>query len=130
MSDELDAETVQQPQLAPLRGFDRLREAGIAESDIEDMRRAFHERRGNDDADDEHARALEDAWVDAGASADDPLPEGGAYNVLLQGVVLGFGASIMPFYFFRTALFSRRMQMAIVLGLVTNLAFGGLRYLQ
>lgn len=115
VSDDEASETVQQPQLAPLRGFDRLREAGIAEDDIEDMRRAFHERREGEDADDEHARALEDAWVDAGASADDPLPESaGAYHVLLKGVVLGFSLSILPFVFFRTSLFSRRLQMAIV----------------
>jgi len=121
-------EEQQAPQLEPLRGFDRLREAGIPESEIEDMRRAFHERTGGDlaDDDDEHARALEDAWVDG--SPEDPSSSG-AYTTLLKGAVLGFAVPIVPFFFFRTALFSRRFQMAIILGAVINLAFGALRAL-
>lgn len=122
-----DGEEAQAPQLEPLRGFDRLREAGIPESEIEDMRRAFHERTGDVAGDDdEHARALEDAWVDG--STEDPSSSG-AYTTLLKGAVLGFAVPIVPFFFFRTALFSRRFQMAIILGAVMNLAFGALRAL-
>jgi hypothetical protein len=40
-----DEENPQEPQIAPLRGFDRLASAGFSEEDIESMRRQFHAQR-------------------------------------------------------------------------------------
>ena len=54
---------LQTPQIVPLRGFDRLRDAGLNETEIEEMRQQFHNDSSIVDLtadDDEHARALED----------------------------------------------------------------------
>ncbi|KAF8761173.1 hypothetical protein RHS01_01074 [Rhizoctonia solani] len=64
--DDIDGDDKQQePQIAPMRGFDRLASAGFSAEDIESMRRQFHAQRPEVlDQDDEHARALEEQWVD------------------------------------------------------------------
>lgn len=85
----------QDPQIAPLRGFDRLISAGFTEDDIATIRRQFRSSRGLDhdagpleeedrtlelarvalsrfvglivipSVEDEHARALEEQWIDS-----------------------------------------------------------------
>ncbi|QRW04934.1 hypothetical protein RhiLY_03933 [Ceratobasidium sp. AG-Ba] len=71
-----DEEKQQHQQIKPLTGFDRLAAAGLSQEDIESMRRQFHAQRPEvDDGDDEHARALEEQWVDnmdAGLPGTDP----------------------------------------------------------
>ncbi|KAG8715473.1 hypothetical protein FRC11_003972 [Ceratobasidium sp. 423] len=63
--EDIDGDDKQQEQIAPLRGFDRLASAGFSAEDIESMRRQFHAQRPEVlDQDDEHARALEEQWVD------------------------------------------------------------------
>lgn len=77
-------EKQQQTQITPLTGFDRLASAGFSAEDIESMRRQFHAQRPEAAdqgelytviringvgvimvyVDDEHARALEEQWVD------------------------------------------------------------------
>lgn len=42
---------------------------------------------------------------------------------LLQGVTVGFFIPFLPFFFFRTQIFSKRMQMAIVLGAFINVLY-------
>ncbi|KAG9019272.1 hypothetical protein FRB90_004541 [Tulasnella sp. 427] len=151
------------PQIAPLRGFDRLISAGFTEEDIATIRRQFRSSRGLDqdagpleaDGQDEHARALEEQWIDsldgAGGTVDGSLdgsPDG-LYTTLLQGVATGFFFSLLPFYFFRSrrrpaaffsdayeqlppqgsVIYGKRMQMALVIGFFVNLALGILRYL-
>ncbi|KAG8965546.1 hypothetical protein FRC00_000022 [Tulasnella sp. 408] len=124
------------PQIAPLRGFDRLISAGFTEEDIATIRRQFRSSRGLDqdagpleeEDQDEHARALEEQWIDsldgAGGTVDPSLdgseciqspvlnngceftppfkgPDG-LYTTLLQGVATGFFFGLIPFYFFRS----------------------------
>lgn len=59
----------QTAQITPLQGFDRLRDAGFSDEDIEQLRTEFRETHGAAAAaaepgdDDEHQRALEDQWL-------------------------------------------------------------------
>jgi len=168
MGEEGEEEKVQTSQITPLRGFDRLANAGFSPEDIETVRQQFHavravrtseDREGEDDAE-EHARALEEQWIDdidnpAAAAADGFMDGGldgeGMYMSTLQGLLTGFFFPIMPFYFMRqpapptmfterglepdtpvpdlvsTVVFSRRMQLAIILGLVANVSYAFLR---
>lgn len=51
----------------------------------------------------------------------------GNYYSLLKGISIGFFVPFLPLFFFRTQLFTKRTQMAIVLGIIINLGFGFLR---
>ncbi|KAG8883082.1 hypothetical protein FRB98_003320 [Tulasnella sp. 332] len=96
-----DEETPQhQKEVAPtLRGFDRLQTAGFTEDEIETIRRQFRTSRGLDDNSapldddyDEHARALEEQWIDDLDGASGPV-EGfdatdGLYTTLLEGTTM------------------------------------------
>ncbi|GAA5984628.1 hypothetical protein JCM11641_004545 [Rhodosporidiobolus odoratus] len=136
-TEEKSDEKVQTSQLTPLQGFDRLREAGFSDEDIDNLRAEFRERRGidgdeEDEDDTEHQRAVEEQWMsgmtgqeEAGADAS----TSGHYYSLLKGVCVGFFVPFLPLFFFRSQIFSKRMQMAIVLGIVFNLVFGVLRLL-
>ncbi|GJN88677.1 hypothetical protein Rhopal_001643-T1 [Rhodotorula paludigena] len=108
--DEQD-DKVQTAQITPLQGFDRLREAGFSDADIEDLRADFRQSRP------------------AGADNDEHQPGGGNYHALLKGCFIGFFVPFLPLFFFRTQLFTRRVQLAIVLGILTNLFFGFIRLL-
>ncbi|GAA6006362.1 hypothetical protein JCM10207_000617 [Rhodosporidiobolus poonsookiae] len=119
-------------QITPLQGFDRLREAGFSDEDIDNLRAEFRERRGMEEEADneEHERALEEQWMsgmtgqeEAGADTSGR----GHYYSLLKGVCIGFFVPFLPLFFFRSQIFTKRMQMAIVLGCVVNLGFGLLR---
>ncbi|GAA6013144.1 hypothetical protein JCM11491_005195 [Sporobolomyces phaffii] len=128
---------VVEQQTTPLQGFDRLREAGFSEEEIETMRAEFRERRGvytepGDDDDAEHQRALEEQWMSGMTGQEEASGDStgtGHYVTLLKGVCVGFFMPFLPLFFFRTQVFSRRMQMAIVLGILVNLGFGLLRLL-
>ncbi|KAH9980094.1 DUF2407 C-terminal domain-containing protein [Lactifluus volemus] len=99
----------------------------------------------------EHARALEEQWIDAlgngggasgGAADGDPRA-----RAVLNGIVIGFFFPLFPFFFFRapkpaafwegghaletpeSTVFSRRMQMGLVVGFILNVMFGLWRYL-
>jgi len=150
-------------QLKPLRGFDRLTAAGFSEEDIANVRRQFHDSRppgdtngedgalqqADEDAD-EHARALEEQWIDDLDGANSPdasLSETGIYTTLLQGLILGFFFPLLPFFYMRSprpdaffsdeyqaleghgnVIFSRRMLMAVCFGFFSNVAYGTLRW--
>ncbi|KAL5501287.1 hypothetical protein ACEPAH_8547 [Sanghuangporus vaninii] len=156
-NEDEDEEHVQQSQIKPLRGFDRLAAAGFSEEDIANFRRTFHSRSamnyldseplGDDEDYEEHARALEERWIDSLASdTDSPISPSSASTTLLQGLIVGFFFPLLPFFFFHEArpavfwedgrsqeaqssvVFSRRMQMALILGFVFNITFGMWRY--
>ncbi|ETW81462.1 hypothetical protein HETIRDRAFT_439906 [Heterobasidion irregulare TC 32-1] len=151
--------TPQTAQLKPLRGFDRLTTAGFSEADIANFRRQFHSRSSfdylattdfaTDEEYEEHARALEEQWIDqldnAGSAA---LSQNNASgSEILHGIIVGFFFPLLPFFFFRETkpavfwsngaaseslrsnVFSRRMQMGLVVGFLVNLLFGFWRYL-
>ncbi|QRV76018.1 hypothetical protein RhiJN_18852 [Ceratobasidium sp. AG-Ba] len=146
-----DEEKQQHQQIKPLTGFDRLAAAGLSQEDIESMRRQFHAQRPEvDDGDDEHARALEEQWVDnmdAGLPGTDPADADPMYPPYLHGILMGFFFPLMPLFFLRelpppaffsdnvapveaprSVVFSRRMQMALVAGFLANIIYGTLNY--
>ncbi|KAG8910312.1 hypothetical protein FRC01_006398 [Tulasnella sp. 417] len=134
-----------------------------SKEDIATIRRQFRSSRGLDqdagpleeEDQDEHARALEEQWIDSldgAGGAVDPSLDGspdGLYTTLLQGVAIGFFYGLIPFYFFRSrrrpaaffsdayeqlppqgsVIYSKRMQMALVIGFFVNFGLGILRYL-
>jgi len=152
----------QEAQIKPLRGFDRLAAAGFSEDDILNFRRQFHSRSAADyistaefpteEEYEEHARALEEQWIDAlgtgstGAGSGSPDSDSRA-RAVLNGIVIGFFFPLLPFFFFRgskpaaffesghaietaeSTVFSRRMQMGLVVGFIMNVMFGMWRYL-
>ncbi|KAI0712406.1 DUF2407 ubiquitin-like domain-containing protein [Earliella scabrosa] len=149
---------VQTAQLKPLRGFDRLAAAGFSEQDIANIRLQFHAHSAGDYLDqeyddqedfDEHARALEEQWIDSldGGSSASLASSQPAVSSLHNGIMVGFFFPLMPFFFFRAnkpavfwddgsehesltpAVFSRRMQMGIVVGFLLNVLFGVWTYL-
>ncbi|KAF8327474.1 DUF2407 C-terminal domain-containing protein [Cantharellus anzutake] len=156
---ELDDESVQRSQISPLKGFDRLQAAGLSEEEIANIRRQFHATRGGDtnsggalqdDDQVEHARALEEQWIDdldgAASTAESCMSFSHIYSTLLFGMLLGFFFPLLPFYFMRSprpavffsdsyqalesqpsVVFSTRMCIAIVFGFVANIAYGSLR---
>ncbi|GAA5966808.1 hypothetical protein JCM21900_006096 [Sporobolomyces salmonicolor] len=132
--DEVEGEDAQpSAQITPLQGFDRLRDAGFSEEEIETMRAEFREtRQAAAEDDDEHQRALEEQWMSGMTGQEEATADSsgtGHYVTLLKGVCVGFFMPFLPLFFFRTQIFSRRMQMAIVVGIIINLGFGLLRIL-
>ncbi|KAI0059584.1 hypothetical protein BV25DRAFT_1860190 [Artomyces pyxidatus] len=150
----------QTAQLKPLRGFDRLAAAGFTESDISNFRRQFHSQSSddfisteefeNDEEYEEHARALEEQWIDSidtnhGAVSLSRTDPGG--SDVLQGIIIGFFFPLLPFFYFKDAkapvfwendtafeplgsiVFSRKKQMGLVVGFLANFLFGLWRYL-
>ncbi|TFK90537.1 hypothetical protein K466DRAFT_484587 [Polyporus arcularius HHB13444] len=149
---------MQTAQLKPLRGFDRLAAAGFSEQDIANIRLQFHAHSAGDYLDqefddqddfDEHARALEEQWIDSldGGSSASLANSQPAVSSLHNGILLGFFFPLMPVFFFRAtkpavfwddgsehdaltpSMFSRRMQMGIVVGFLLNVLFGVWTYL-
>jgi hypothetical protein len=138
---------LQEAQIKPLRGFDRLAAAGFSEDDTLNFRRQFHSRSSADyistaefpteeecastrspyhpdhvtnyplhkppvlffkstRIDEEHARALEEQWIDAlgsgGAGASSGTSESDSRGrAVLNGIVIGFFFPLLPFFFFR-----------------------------
>ncbi|KAF9460747.1 DUF2407 C-terminal domain-containing protein [Collybia nuda] len=156
--EESDEGKTQTAQLRPARGFDRLSSVGFSEADIANFRRQFHSQSSSNYLDvdfeteeeyDEHARALEEQWIDsidnAGTAS---LSQASASNsTVLQGILLGFFFPLIPFFFMRhtkppvfwedgsdyeppgNVIFSRRMQMGLVVGFLVNVLFGMWRFL-
>ncbi|KIY53990.1 hypothetical protein FISHEDRAFT_63192 [Fistulina hepatica ATCC 64428] len=143
----------QPPQIRPPRGFDRLAAIGFSEADITNFRRQFHSQSSANYLDsefeteeeyNEHARALEEQWIDsmdnAGTASLSQSPN--SDSAVLQGIVVGFFFPLIPFFFLATpkapvfwddgrehetpnsVVFSKRMQMSIVVGFFMNVLFG------
>ncbi|KAH7915447.1 DUF2407 C-terminal domain-containing protein [Hygrophoropsis aurantiaca] len=158
---EAGADTEEKPQeaqLQPLRGFDRLATAGFSEEDIANFRRQFHSQSSanyldqefeNEEEFDEHARALEEQWIDSmdNAGTASMSQTSSSQPMILRGIVIGFFFPIIPFFFlreskpaifwddgsehetFESVIFPRGTQMGIVFGFLVNLMFGTWRYL-
>ncbi|KIK23542.1 hypothetical protein PISMIDRAFT_455869 [Pisolithus microcarpus 441] len=157
---ERGTESEERPQVAqiqPLSGFDRLATAGFSEEDIANFGRQFHGQSSanyldlameNDDDYDEHARALEEQWIDSLDDAGNAqLAQSSSQMMVIRGVVLGFFFPIIPFFFLRASkpaafwddgtqveatesvIFQRKTQVGIVFGFLVNLLFGTWRYL-
>jgi len=154
--DDSEEAKVQTAQLQPVRGFDRLVSVGFSETDIATFRRQFHSSSSNyldvdfetEEEYDEHARALEEQWIDSLDNASTAsLSQSGATNSsVLQGILLGFFFPLVPFFFMRkprpsvfwddgseyespgTVIFSKRVQMGLVVGFLVNVLFGLWRF--
>ncbi|KAH7924545.1 hypothetical protein BV22DRAFT_1112770 [Leucogyrophana mollusca] len=151
-------EKPQEAQLQPLRGFDRLATAGFSEEDIANFRRQFHSQSSanyldvefeNEEEYDEHARALEEQWIDSmDTSGTASMSQASSsQSMILRGIVIGFFFPIIPFFFLReskpaifwedgseheaseSVIFPRKTQVGIVFGFLVNLLFGTWRYL-
>jgi len=94
----------------------------------------------------EHTRALEEQWIDsldnAATASLSQVASGSSTSTLLQGIVTGIFLNLLPFFFFRepkppvfwedgsefeaygSVVFSKRMQMGIVIGFLVNVALG------
>ncbi|EJF63268.1 hypothetical protein DICSQDRAFT_55569 [Dichomitus squalens LYAD-421 SS1] len=148
---------IQTAQLKPLRGFDRLAAAGFSERDIANIRLQFHAHSAGDYLDqefedqedfDEHARVLEEQWIDSLDGPNSDLSNSQtAVSSLHNGILFGFFFPLLPLFFFRghkpavfwddgsehdvmeEPLFSRKMQMGIVVGFLLNVLFGLWTYL-
>ncbi|KAF9049916.1 DUF2407 ubiquitin-like domain-containing protein [Panaeolus papilionaceus] len=157
---EIEAEDQSpQPQIQPVRGFDRLASIGFSQEDIENFRRQFHSQSSANYLDsrdfeteeeyDEHARALEEQWIDSldNAGSATLSQSGSSSTSILQGVVAGFFFPILPMFFMQSqkspvfwedgqeheptpnVIFSRQMCMGLVVGFAINILFGVWRYL-
>ncbi|THH32432.1 hypothetical protein EUX98_g1769 [Antrodiella citrinella] len=145
---------MQTAQLKLLRGFDRLAAAGFSETDIANIRLQFHahsagdyldQEFANDEDFDEHARTLEEQWIDSmdsAGSATLSADSSAASSTLLTGVMTGFFFPLYSLFFFHstkpavfwddgsehdvmgTIVFSRAMQIWIVVGVAMNFLFG------
>ncbi|KAF8470350.1 hypothetical protein JB92DRAFT_3135187 [Gautieria morchelliformis] len=128
----------QATQIRPLRGFDRLQATGFSEEDIASIRRQFHSESSDNlpDTDidgedlDEHARALEEQWIDsidtAGSAA---LSQSSASTSSTESRAPVFWDNGRQVERLPSVVFSKRMQMAIVIGFVLNITFGLWRFL-
>jgi len=106
------------------QGFDRLLESGFSQEDVDNMRAQFHARADSNniehgpvviDDENEHQRALEDQWIEGMGGSELAAVTGdgsGEYVTLLKGLILGFLFPIIPLFFFRTSLFSKRFQVS------------------
>ncbi|KAK7045683.1 hypothetical protein VNI00_007516 [Paramarasmius palmivorus] len=95
-------------QIQPARGFDRLASMGFSESDIASIRRQFHIQHdsflngdlGDDDNYDEHARALEEQWIESLDSSDNTSlsASSNSNSSAMQGILVGFFFPFLPFF--------------------------------
>ncbi|ODQ68463.1 hypothetical protein NADFUDRAFT_81421 [Nadsonia fulvescens var. elongata DSM 6958] len=137
--------------LPELRGFDRLRNAGFTQEDIDNMRQQFNSvydgitTTGSSvpavggvvsgpDADDDGVdmRVLEERWIETGAGANDPSDVlGSGYMDDLSGMLVGLFFGLLALFFLKEgALFNKRQQRAIVAGVAVNFSFSIIRLFQ
>lgn len=99
----------------------------------------------------EHARVLEEQWIDGlgggGGAGGGSAENDSRARAVLNGIIIGFFFPLLPFFFLRapkpaafwesghaldtpeSTVFSRRMQMGLVVGFILNIIFGLWRYL-
>ncbi|KAI8368258.1 DUF2407 C-terminal domain-containing protein [Radiomyces spectabilis] len=114
------------PQLTIPSGFDRLRESGFNEEEIQSIRTQFHRMHGTEfnGESTEETRRLEEQWMD---NTGDTLPDGtiqGTYKEMMWGLMLGFFLGVLCLFWFRESVFTRRHQMGILAGMLINISFG------
>ncbi|KAJ1943578.1 hypothetical protein EC988_006201 [Linderina pennispora] len=115
----------------PARGFDRLRDAGFSDEDIENLRVQFHRANGTNMDDTENARAIEDSWMDSTAQdAPQETPAFGSMYHMLGGLLMGYfgGVLVLP-WLKNSNVFSRQHQMGLLCGIIFNFSFGIVHWL-
>ncbi|KAJ3999344.1 DUF2407 ubiquitin-like domain-containing protein [Lentinula boryana] len=156
---ENDESKEQISQIQPARGFDRLASLGFSEEEIAGIRRQFHNQSTSnflDDRDfeldeeyDEHARALEEQWIDNLDNNDVSLSNSSNSNSpAMLGVIVGFFFPFIPAFIngnkpaqpifwedgteqrpMESMIFSRTVQFGLVAGFLANVLFGMWRFL-
>ncbi|KAF5388837.1 hypothetical protein D9757_005600 [Collybiopsis confluens] len=146
-------------QIQPARGFDRLAPLGFTEEEIAGIRRQFHSQSTSnflDDQDfdldedyDEHARALEEQWIDSLDNSDISLSNSSNSNSpAMIGIIIGFFFPFIPAFIngnkpsqpifwedgtenrsTESVVFSRTIQFGLVAGFLVNILFGMWRFL-
>jgi hypothetical protein len=126
------------------RGFDRLLSAGFTASEVSSLRLQFlaiqaHTHTPDSMPSPETMRALEDQWLDnsnnvettAGGLAD-PEDAAGALDDLLLGATCGFFWPIGCLLWAgrEEGIWTRRRKMAVVMGVIMNVAVGVLRWMR
>ncbi|KAL7275566.1 hypothetical protein RUND412_001492 [Rhizina undulata] len=109
-------------------GFDRLLSAGFTEADVAALRSQFNRLHGNLGSED--TRILEDRWIDESAGQGQQLADGspaGTNEDILIGTAIGFFWPVAIFLMREEGVFTKRRQMAIIAGILVNLAFSVLR---
>ncbi|KAJ4493846.1 DUF2407 ubiquitin-like domain-containing protein [Lentinula edodes] len=156
---ENDESKEQISQIQPARGFDRLASLGFSEEDIAGIRRQFHSQSTSnflDDRDfdldedyDEHARALEEQWIDNLDNNDVSLSNSSNSNSpAMIGIIIGFFFPFIPAFIngnkpaqpifwedgiehrpTESVVFPRTIQFGLVAGFLANVLFGMWRFL-
>ncbi|RXK40023.1 hypothetical protein M231_02663 [Tremella mesenterica] len=103
-------ETEPTPAQPTRRGFDVLLDAGLSPEDVANMRRQFYAGRGEevpegldgDGANDEHARALEEQWIEGDLTAETALTTTeGTFTSTFNGLIIGFLLPLFVIFFFQ-----------------------------
>ncbi|ODO00212.1 hypothetical protein I350_06838 [Cryptococcus amylolentus CBS 6273] len=103
-------ETVEAAAMPRRRGFDVLLDTGFSREDVAQMRRQFYESRGEEvpddmdtgDINDEHARALEEQWIEGDMTAETAATSTeGLYTAILHGLLFGFLFPLLSWFFLR-----------------------------
>ena len=92
------------------------------------LRSQFNRLHGDDE---ENVRMLEDRWIDESAGQGGELADGspaGSYEDVFLGATIGFFWPVAVFLMREEEVFSKRMQMSILAGVLVNLMFCVLRY--
>jgi len=154
---ENDEGKEQTSQIQPARGFDRLASLGFSEEEIAGIRRQFHsqstsnfldDRDFDDDEDyDEHARALEEQWID-NLDNNEVSNSSNPSSPAMIGIIIGFFFPFIPAFIngnkpvppifwedgtehrhTESVVFSRTIQIGLVAGFLANVLFGMWRFL-
>jgi iron-sulfur cluster assembly 1 len=129
------------------RGFDRLLNTGFTLPEIQSLRSQFlaiqaHTHTSTEMPSPTTLRALEDQWLDnsneesaadggSGGFVDDE-GQAGALDDMLWGAVMGFfwPMGCLSWLCREEGVWSRRRKVAVVIGVVVNAGFGGIRWLK
>jgi len=71
----------------------------------------------------EHARAMEEQWIDSMDDAESALSQSSSGSYILQGVLVGFFPPLIPFFFMRSPKPAAFWEDGIDLDMTTNALF-------
>ncbi|KAJ3398278.1 hypothetical protein CcCBS67573_g01856 [Chytriomyces confervae] len=125
-------ETQESQILAPALGFDRLIDIGFSAEEVSNLRSQFHSIRGRDEHNDP-TRTAEEAWIDnpqRGETEPDEATSRDPNAEIVLGLCIGFfGGILVLFWIKEQDFFTRRQQLGIIVGMIINICYGLLRFL-
>lgn len=124
-------------------GFDKLRDSGFTEEDIQYIRTQFHRLHGTTvDRTSKEAKNLEEQWLNRNGETlvDESKKEKkntimigknlmfavveGTYKEMVWGFIFGLFLGIICLFWFRNYVFSKKKRTGIVAGMLINVSFG------